>query len=204
MISVCLFSSQPIVREHLSQVLTEHGDFRVVVPPAEFEVAVFDSELPRFEELFMASRAKAPSVKCVLLVRSVHADQLLGWTLRGIEGFVDSEHYCDDLPRAIREVATGHVFLPAAIQSSWALLSVAGLLRDHKRELTMREAEVMSLAACGLRNKEIAAHLHVTERTVKMHMSSVLRKHGVRSRRQLRPLLATIAQHRLHATRATA
>jgi DNA-binding CsgD family transcriptional regulator len=52
-------------------------------------------------------------------------------------------------------------------------------------QLTPREAQVMSLLMLGLTNKRIAKHLVITERTVKFHVASLMRKHGVSNRTKL-------------------
>ena len=52
-------------------------------------------------------------------------------------------------------------------------------------QLTPREAQVMSLLMLGLTNKRIAKHLLITERTVKFHVASLMRKHGVSNRTKL-------------------
>ena len=51
--------------------------------------------------------------------------------------------------------------------------------------ITAREADVLALVAEGLANKDIAARLHVSPRTVEKHVESLLRKAGARSRTQL-------------------
>jgi DNA-binding NarL/FixJ family response regulator len=49
-------------------------------------------------------------------------------------------------------------------------------------DLTSREEEILSLVSRGMTNKEIANRLHLTERTVKHHMTSIMRKSKVRNR----------------------
>jgi DNA-binding NarL/FixJ family response regulator len=64
--------------------------------------------------------------------------------------------------------------VPAGPPESWASLGV-----------TAREADVLQLIAEGLANKEIAARLYLSPRTVEKHVESLLRKTGARSRTQL-------------------
>ncbi len=54
-----------------------------------------------------------------------------------------------------------------------------------KLGITNREADVLRLVAAGRSNKEIAAHLHLSPRTVEKHVENLLRKTGSRSRTQL-------------------
>ena len=60
--------------------------------------------------------------------------------------------------------------------------------------LTSREYEVARLIACGARNKEIAMRLHITEATVKAHLTAVFRKFGLTDRLHLGLLLSQLEQ----------
>jgi DNA-binding NarL/FixJ family response regulator len=62
--------------------------------------------------------------------------------------------------------------------------------------VTPREIEVLDLVAAGLPNKEIAARLHVSHRTVEKHIESLLRKTGTRSRTQLATIRASALRPR--------
>ncbi len=94
-----------------------------------------------------------------------------------------------DLVEGIRVVARGDALLAASVTRR-LLDRFAGALPDTAAppadlsELTERELEVLRLVALALSNAEIAARLHVSEATVKTHVSSVLRKLGLRDRVQ--------------------
>jgi DNA-binding NarL/FixJ family response regulator len=77
--------------------------------------------------------------------------------------------------------------LAAAVQLAAAGLSVRPVALQAgstRRALTAREKQVLALVVMGFANREIAAQLHVTDRTVKSHLSSVFRKLGVTSRHE--------------------
>jgi DNA-binding NarL/FixJ family response regulator len=69
----------------------------------------------------------------------------------------------------------------------------------HIEELTERELEVLRLLAQGMPNKEIAAHLVISERTAKFHVSSIMSKLGATNRTEA---VALAAQHGLITLRA--
>jgi DNA-binding NarL/FixJ family response regulator len=86
----------------------------------------------------------------------------------------------DALVHAIRAVHDGHFLL--APEAAGSLLRSGG--RDGLDALTRREREVLAELAHGRSNREIARALHVSEKTVKTHVSSVLAKLGVQDRTQ--------------------
>ncbi|WP_181784030.1 helix-turn-helix domain-containing protein, partial [Pseudonocardia pini] len=58
------------------------------------------------------------------------------------------------------------------------------------RDLTDREREVVALVGRGMTNREVAAELYVTDKAVEYHLGNVYAKLGIRSRRNLRDLVA--------------
>jgi DNA-binding NarL/FixJ family response regulator len=88
----------------------------------------------------------------------------------------------DALVRAIRAVHDGHLLL--APEAAGTLLQPATGPGRGLDALTAREREVLAELAQGRSNREIARALHVAEKTVKAHVSSVLAKLGVQDRTQ--------------------
>ena len=88
----------------------------------------------------------------------------------------------DALVRAIRAVHDGHLLL--APEAAGTLLRSATGQNRGLGALTAREREVLAELAKGRSNREIARALHVSEKTVKAHVSSVLAKLGVQDRTQ--------------------
>jgi len=87
----------------------------------------------------------------------------------------------DALVRAIRAVHDGHLLL--APEAAYSLLSAKNQAPGLDA-LTVREREVLAELAKGRSNREIARALHIAEKTVKAHVSSVLAKLGVQDRTQ--------------------
>jgi DNA-binding NarL/FixJ family response regulator len=108
----------------------------------------------------------------------------------GIDGFVElHEAWHIELPLAIRSVWRGQPWAPpevllAFVSQARALLN-AQLRNGHF--LTSREAEVLQLLMRRQTNKDIAASLAISERTVKFHVSNILSKLQLDDRRSLSP-----------------
>jgi two-component system, NarL family, response regulator len=81
----------------------------------------------------------------------------------------------DEILEAIRAVHAGQRYLPAAVAAALAE-------RMHRAVLTAREIEVLKAVADGLRNKQIAGQLKISEATVKVHVTNILAKLGVADR----------------------
>jgi two-component system NarL family response regulator len=81
----------------------------------------------------------------------------------------------DDLLRVVREVFAGARSLPPPVAQKLAD-------RVLQPELTARELDVLRLVARGLRNKEIAAELAISEDTTQGHLRNILMKLGVHDR----------------------
>jgi DNA-binding NarL/FixJ family response regulator len=82
--------------------------------------------------------------------------------------------------------------LLAKIASSAAKLTFGRVvkLRPSESDLSARQKEVAKLVCAGLKNKDIAARLGVTKRTITFHVSSLLKQYGVKNRTELASLLS--------------
>ncbi len=93
----------------------------------------------------------------------------------GARGYLLKTAPRDELLRAIRSVAAGERYLPAALADRLAE-------RLSQPDVSPREREILQLVRRGKSNKEIGAALYITEDTVKRHVSNLLAKMGVSDR----------------------
>jgi DNA-binding NarL/FixJ family response regulator len=109
---------------------------------------------------------------------------------QGVKGILNYDEARDQLPRALPLVANGGFWVPRTVLSRFVdsiLSSTQGrrLRGDSPAELSRREQEVLNGLLENLANKEVADRLHISERTVKFHVSNLLAKFGVRRRADL-------------------
>ncbi|MHC1764795.1 MAG: response regulator [Verrucomicrobiia bacterium] len=125
-------------------------------------------------------RAQFPDTKVVVL--TMHHDEayLRVARLAGAAGFVAKKALATELIRAIRTVHFGGTHFPAA-----ELPAPVGSGASPLRMITEREREVVSLIALGYTSLEIAARLHISEKTVESHRAHIANKLGLRTRADL-------------------
>jgi DNA-binding NarL/FixJ family response regulator len=124
----------------------------------------------------------------VILFAAASPGRLLDWLRAGARGVVDVA--ADDLAEAVRVVGSGGEYISPTLTGALltgirASPAVPALRRRTPGLLTVRENEVLKLLCGGLANREIAKALHVSEKTVKFHVSNVLAKLDMRTRAQL-------------------
>jgi len=174
-------------------VAAEAGDGREAVELAlreDFDLAILDNAMPRMTGLQAAAELQRRRPELKVLILSVHDnEQYLFEALRvGASGYVLKTAADRDLVRACRAVLRGEPFLyPRAVRA------VAREYLERAREggpvpkdlLTARELEVVKLIAEGMINREIAAELTISEKTVERHRANILEKLGMRDRVEL-------------------
>ena len=126
-------------------------------------------------------RHKLPDVEVIALTSVLEDASVVGAVRAGAIGYLLKDTQADELCRAIKAAAAGQVQLSPQ--------AAARLVREVRapespETLTERETDVLRLVATGKANKEIAMALHVSETTVKTHVSNILMKLGVSSRTQ--------------------
>jgi DNA-binding NarL/FixJ family response regulator len=194
-IRVLITDDHGVVRQGLRMFLSLDPDVDVVGEAENGEVALnmarelhpdvvlMDLLMPVMDgiEATEAIRAELPEVEVVALTSVLEDVSVTGAVKAGAIGYLLKDTQAEELHRAIRGAAEGRVQL--------APEAAAKLMREVRapespEALTQRETEVLKLLALGMANKQIARDLFVEEKTVKTHVSSILRKLGVKSRTQ--------------------
>ena len=99
----------------------------------------------------------------------------------GALGYLLKDSSPDDLLHAIRSVYRGNLVLPQDLAQTLMQPQPAAVALD---QLTERETDVLRLLAQGQSNQEIARNLHISDTTVRSHVSNILMKLGVSNRTQ--------------------
>jgi two-component system response regulator DegU len=204
-IKVMLVDDHSLIREGLKQLLSLEEDL-VIVGEAQHgdevldkafqlrpEVILLDINLPGKNgiELTGELKEKMPEVK--VLVLTVDSEQVnvhkiikagaLGYLLKDVEP--------DMLTEAIRTIARGDAYIQPCLLTK-LVSEFRQLMRDEtpalppdRFGLTQRELEIINYIAFGQTNKEIAEQLFISEKTVKNHVSSILRKMALDDRTQV-------------------
>lgn len=125
----------------------------------------------------------------LLITGGVHPSVLQQLLRDGMAGVVMRSSPCETLLEAIESVAGGKVWLQRDLLAE--TLGESSHVRRtcseaHRvAQLTQREREIVAIAACGLTNRQIGARVHISEATVRHHLSSIFNKLGVANRGEL-------------------
>lgn len=204
-ISVLVVDDQAMVREGFAALLDAQPDITVVGTEGDGERAVAEVARLRPDLVLMDIRMPvldgiaatrqilhggATHVPKILMLTTFDLDDYVYEALRsGASGFLLKDAPADELLRAVRVVAAGDALLAASVTRRLIEDVARRPAPDRARPerlnvLTPRETEVLVLIARGLSNAEIAAHLVLSEQTVKSHVGRILMKLDIRDRAQ--------------------
>lgn len=167
----------------------------VRVPVLDVDVAVLDVQLADGSgiEACREIRAASPGTACLMLTGHSDDQALVASVMAGAAGYVTKLGLGDELVEAVRAVATGRSVLgPEATQRLMARIRSRTGAADPLAVLSAQEKRVLELVGEGLTNRDIAARMFLSEKTVKNYMSSVLSKLGMQRRSQVAVLAARI------------
>ena len=192
-IRVLVVDDHPVVRQGLRTFIDLQDDLTVVGEADDGATAVevadrtspdvilLDLRMPGSDGVtaLRELRDRGNPARVLIITSFTDPGAVLPAVRAGAAGYVYKDVDPPALAAAIRAVHAGHVLLHPDIA---ALLSSA---QPHDAErLTARERDVLAELAHGRSNREIARHFNVSEKTVKTHVSAVLRKLAVQDRTQ--------------------
>ena len=149
------------------------------------DVVLMDIRLPTMNGLEVARRIVADHPGMTVLILSAYDDEdyVRAALAAGVSGFLLKTTPSQELIQAISSACGGTTVLDKAVSAR--LLGGAPAAPDRASQLTVREREVVRLAARGLANKAIGQRLGISPRTVEGHLNHVFEKLGTTSRTEL-------------------
>jgi DNA-binding NarL/FixJ family response regulator len=208
---VLLVDDHEVVRQGLVSLLERHLGFQVVAQAGSVaeaiaqahtsrpDVIIMDVRLPDGSGIEAAReiRAEHPQIKVLLLTSYPDEDAVFAATAAGASGYLLKQSRGRDLVAALEAVARGESLLdPAVTEQVLERIRrvAAGTAQDGLAELTKQERKILLYLAEGQTNKQIAAALFLSDKTVKNYVSTTLSKLNLH-RRSEAP--AFVARHRV-------
>ena len=202
-IRVMLADDHAAVREALAVLVNSQPDMQVIAQAGNGDeaverarelrpdVAVLDVSMPAMSGLEVTTvlRDAIPATRILMLTRHSEYHHVQALLRAGANGYVLKQSSSEELLQAIRVVASGKSYLDPLVAGQITQHYVAdadahpqGPIRE---ELTPREMEVLRLLARGFANREIAAELGLSVKTVDTHKANGMGKLGMSSRIEL-------------------
>jgi DNA-binding NarL/FixJ family response regulator len=194
-ITVLLAEDHAIVRQGLSALLNADGNFKMVgearngreavelALKLKPEVILMDIAMPELNGLEATRQILTANPSARIIILSAHSDNeyIERSTEAGVCGFLEKQTSAESLTKAIREVAAGRKFFSPAIAKRLPSdpgkpRSRDGLIKIKGTKLTSRETEVLQLVAEGSANKQVAAALGISIKTVEKHRQHLMDK----------------------------
>jgi len=196
-IRILIADDHGIVRKGLRLQLEQSAEFEVVGEATEGrealrmaeellpDVVIMDIAMPSLSGIEATRRilGKSPATKVLVLTSYSNDEYVKQMIEAGVSGYLSKQTASQDLVKAIRETQRGNAFFSP---------SIARRLRDQSRspggprrlgarsnELTARETQVLRLIAEGYANKQMAAALAISVKTIEKHRQHVMRKLGI-------------------------
>ena len=204
-IRILVADDHPVVRDGLTAILSTQPDFQVVgeagtgaevvrhATALKPDVILLDLEMPDLDgvEALTQLRQVYPEARAIVFTAFDTDERILGAVQAGAQGYLLKGVPRDELFKAVRIVHSGGSLLQPVVASKLLRqVSHQNQVEAETEALTPREREVLTLLAQGLPNKEIAAHLVISQRTVKFHVSSIMGKLGATNRTEAVALAA--------------
>jgi DNA-binding NarL/FixJ family response regulator len=200
-ITLVLANDHPIFLDGLEDLFRREPDFQVLarcldgsatlraVRQHKPDVLILDLRMPERDGLAVVREMQKEklSTRVVVLTAAVDEDEVLEAIRLGVQGVVLKEMAPRLLVQCVRKVRAGEQWLErhSVSLALERLLKREAAARQIAGLLTPREIEIVRMVASGLRNKQIADSLYISEGTVKVHLHNIYERLKVNSRLQM-------------------
>jgi DNA-binding NarL/FixJ family response regulator len=194
---IFLVDDHEVVRRGVRDMLEAEDDFEVVgeagtveealhrIPATSPDVAVLDVRLPDGNgvELCRELRSHNPNLACLMLTSFDDDEALFEAIMAGAAGYVLKQVKGNDIIEAVRRVGAGHSLLDPTMTARVIDRMRNGPPEDPRvARLSGQERRILELLADGKTNRQIAAEIFLSEKTVKNYVSNLLTKMGMSRR----------------------
>lgn len=202
-VKIYLLDDHVLFRSSLAELFHREADLQVVGAAAQVSeaLAALPAALPNVvlmelqlaeghgQQLLSQLPQCAPGAAAVVLTNSEDEKEVVEAMRGGARGFLHKKATTTTLLKCVRQVAAGQIWL----ENRYLEMVLKALQNDRRgaAELSTREREIVSQLLTGAKNKEIAAALSISEKTVKNHLSNVFDKMGVKDRLELAVMVHT-------------
>jgi DNA-binding NarL/FixJ family response regulator len=189
MTRILLYSSEPILAHGLSFVLSGNSELRLIgvsnstdslgitLEAEKPDILLLDLTSDVSFQLLRELKKRSDSCKMLLWVNAISTELAFQSMGLGVRGIVRKTLPAETLIECLRKVNQGELWFEKSLTDS--------MLSARKVSLTRREGQLVTLLSQGLKNKEIATVLCVSENTVKVYLSRLFQKVGVKDRFEL-------------------
>lgn len=193
-ITILLAEDHAIVRQGLCALLKADGHFTIVgeartgreavelAAALKPDIILMDIAMPVLNGMEATRQILDANPAAKVVILSAHSDDayIERMSAAGVSGFLEKQTSAEVLTQAIREVMKGQPYFSPAIARRLAFAQQPrdrdGMVRPRGNRLTARESEVLQLVAEGSANKQVAARLGISIKTVEKHREHLMAK----------------------------
>lgn len=193
---VLVADDHELVREGIVKLIGLFGSYEVVGEAADGleavarvreyfpDLVLMDLNMPRMNGIDAIRKIKEISPEILVIILTIHDDEEYVYkvTSAGAEGFIQKDITSEELKNALDSVLEGDTVFPSSMIPESR--DAEDECIDYRELLSKREYEVLDLLARGMSNRQISEELFISEKTVKNHVSNILRKLDVNDRTQ--------------------